>query len=1083
VSDNSSMSSHTRTKRLRKIRRRIFRSVRTALVCLLAIAAAVYGIGFFVIVPAAQSSIARFCGAGVSIQSGWFTGVGSVRLNGVVVAGETASGDESAILRADRMDVQFIPLHLLKGRLSIHSITLSDFAVTADYDAGQKNWNFSRLAFGARNAGGQTAIPLIQMRRGALRIRRIADTAETIATIGFNGDIAVPAGLREYSFRLETDGRFGYGDSSIQGLLTLGQGDRQSRLAAAGYIRMGQARVLDNAWNLEGIQFECTFDAQTVSIQRCRFLLGQGQADIRGLIHRTGRRPVDLEVSAHGLMTADRFEPDAIVCSRPILSLLEPAAARFLGRYHACGKADIEAQMHGYLDDLSDSQFSGRIRCVDIAVRDDQFPYTVSGIQGDIELKGRTLYLNNLKGRHGDSILLVNGTVSNFGPQAEIDLRTTSESIRFDEDLYNALKDSAKRLWLAFKPQGAAGLDYRFRRAADGRKDAAVALHLKNASAVYNRIPYLLENLTGTIRIETGRILFENVRASYDDGRSILISGQAEQLQTEDPVFSVYVEGRRIPTDAALREALPEAAQALWNRLEISAAADFDIRIQSSPAAKEQFDYTAQVRLQGQRLLYKEFPLAIRDVQLSAEIADDRILLHRLEGRTDNGPVVLSGTVYPAGRLPQQAGFCLELELRDFDLNEAFWNIAGIEQMPGKFRLLGRVDVSGRLETNLPETECRGNDLIAVLKESRLAWEDTPLGRLQGRLRIQNETVKLTDFQWQAIPLESLPLDAAGRQVRALYAWARPKGQAGLVVHDGCVRMNSQRKPSGIELNAQVKLEGLSCGAAGQVSLGDGVFSGSAAGDFESQRWEVSGDYVINRLQYRHWLAEHVSGRAAYDPNTMRLKGSNLTAQLYDGAVSGEFQVNLAAGVQPGYLLKLDCQDVPVIKLLEARQPIEPQQQMQGLVSGSLTLQGDFQTPAEPRGRLTAAVVDMKMGRQSLPGKILTAVQLRQPEEFVFSRMDVAAVIRGAELILDDVVMVGQPLIFRGKGRLNLQSRQITMELTAWNRPPAQEDTFLDRLLRGMGAALWRVEVRGDMKDPVVQAVFLSVFRPPTGLF
>lgn len=1058
--------------------------MRSALVCLLVIAAFVYGIGFFVVVPAARTILAEFSGGYASIQSGWFTGAGSVCLKGVVLAEEAGLAEESAVLRADRIDVQFVPLDLLKGRLTIHSLTLSDFVIGADYDAKRKQWNFSRLALGRRQSEEPKTIPLIQLRRGAVRIRRIADSIETIATIGLNGDIAVPAGQREYSFRLETDGRFGYGDSSIQGLLTLGQGDRQSRLAAVGYIRMGRARVLENAWNLEGLQLECTFDAQTISIQRCRFSLGDGQADIRGLIHRAGRRPIDLEISAQGLMTSDRFEPDAIVCSRPILSLLEPAAARFLGRYHACGKADIEAQVHGYLDNLSESQFTGRIRCVDIAVRDEQFPYAVSGIQGDIELKGRTLRLNNLKGRHGDSSVLVNGTISNFGPQAEIDLKTTSEAIRFDADLYNALKDSAKRLWLAFKPQGAAGVDYRFRRTADGQKDTAVALHLKNVSAVYNRFPYLLENLTGTITIESGRILFDNVCARYEDGRSILITGQAQGLQAEEPAFTIYVQGRQIPADDALREALPASAQAMWNRLEVQGSADFDIRINSSAAAKEGFDYSGQVRLQGQRLLYKEFPLEMRDVRLSADIADERILVHRLEGRTNSGPVVLSGTVYPLGRLPQQAGFGLELEIKDFDLNEAFWNAAGrrAEQMLGKLKPLGRADVFGRIEVNLPETACRGNDLTVVLKESRLEWAGVPLGRAEGRLQMQEENVKLTDFRLEDIPLESLPQEVMSQQVRALYAWARPKGQAGLLVRDGWVRMSAQ-KPSGIEVSGQLKLNGLSCGSAGQISQGNGIFSGHAAGDFESHRWEVSAGCVIDRLQYRHWIAEDLAGQAVYEPNAMRLSGWDLRARLYDGALKGEFQVNLNAGSQPGYTLKLECRDVNVIKLLEAKQPIEPQQQTHGLVSGSMMLQGDFQNPVEPRGRLEATVVDMKIGRQSLPGKILMAVQLRRPEEFVFSRMDVAAVIRGADLILDDVVMVGQPLVFRGKGRLNLQTQQIAMELTAWNRLPAQEDTFLDRLLRGLGAALWRVEVSGDLKEPVVQAVFLSVFRPPTGLF
>jgi hypothetical protein len=45
------------------------------------------------------------------------------------------------------------------------------------------------------------------------------------------------------------------------------------------------------------------------------------------------------------------------------------------------------------------------------------------------------------------------------------------------------------------------------------------------------------------------------------------------------------------------------------------------------------------------------------------------------------------------------------------------------------------------------------------------------------------------------------------------------------------------------------------------------------------------------------------------------------------------------------------------------------------------------------------------------------------------------------------------------------------------------EDTVLDLLVRGIGSALWKVEIQGDLDSPDVNAVFLSVLKQPLDVF
>jgi hypothetical protein len=159
------------------------------------------------------------------------------------------------------------------------------------------------------------------------------------------------------------------------------------------------------------------------------------------------------------------------------------------------------------------------------------------------------------------------------------------------------------------------------------------------------------------------------------------------------------------------------------------------------------------------------------------------------------------------------------------------------------------------------------------------------------------------------------------------------------------------------------------------------------------------------------------------------------------------------------------------------------QQAMQGLAVGRLALEGDIGDFSASRGTFETTIVDMKMGQQSLLGKILTAVQLKRPENFVFSEIDVNAAVLGPELIFDRIRMLGNPLIFYGQGKVNFQSRQIEIELASWDRKLGDEKTILDTLARGISSALWKVEIRGTLDTPEVDAVYLSVLKQPLDIF
>jgi len=372
--------------------------------------------------------------------------------------------------------------------------------------------------------------------------------------------------------------------------------------------------------------------------------------------------------------------------------------------------------------------------------------------------------------------------------------------------------------------------------------------------------------------------------------------------------------------------------------------------------------------------------------------------------------------------------------------------------------------------------------------ETPLLWSDIAIGTMDGQLWIEGDAIRFSDFSLKDIPLESLPPDRMGEKVRMLYASVRPKGIADIAIQEGFLKTGGGRL-LWIDADARVDFENVSFENAAAIRQLDGACQGCFAVDMQDGSWQVQARYDMSQLWYDQWLVTDLRGNLAYDPNSMQLGSNDLKANFYcadvpcrDDQVSGKLIVSFAPQTPDEYKLELNYNDVDIQKLLMASDH-SGERSADGLAAGNLVLVGKLDDLSQPRGKFNANILNMKMRKQSLSGKILTAVQFRHPEDFVFSEIDLSADIRGSELIFDHIRMVGKPLVFHGQGTLNLETRKIAMELASWDRIVRGEDTVLDMLVRGVGSALWKIQVHGTLDMPEVNAVYLSVLKHPLDIF
>ena len=1063
-------------------RHRFLLYVESVLIWLFFVVAIFYAMSFFVIPSVAEAKLQKLCGGAVDIQSGRFDGFGEIHLAGVIIAEDDRAILNAPILQADQVEVQFDRWKLLTGRFTVHSVILSDFLLAADYNSATKNWNLGGLSFQKTNLpAGQ--IPLLQVHRGAIRLRQNradADAAQVLATVSVNGQIGAPVKKDEYSFILETDGRFGFGESKLEGGFQIGTDGKQSQLFATGQISMPAAGVLQNRWDMKDIRLDAAFDEEMVAIKQFGFSLGQGTVEMDAVIGRTGNHAMELNISLHGLTLSDRYDPGTVSYGW-LLESSDSGFARFLGRFHPAGAGELDLSIKGNLDDLSQTRLDGLILCKDISIRDENFPYRIETMQGDIEFVGRTIRLKEIQARHGEVHLQLDGQVTNAGPQTSIDFRVTSPDMRFDEDLYQSLSAKVKKAWYDFTPEGLAETDYHYWKTPDGEEGKELTLELKNMAATYKHFPYPLKNLTGRVVLRPQQLLIEDVLARYDNGGQIKVVGRVLQQEKTEPVFDVHILGEDLPVDQQLIQALPKKYGAFFDHLQIdemAAAADFEVTVFPDKVDERFLDYSAGIKVKAAAFKHDEFPLPMTDVELAATVTKNAVQLHSFQAQTESGPIHIGESpLWSQGAEPNRPGICLALDLEAFDLNETFWGAVTPEarQKLKNLGIRGRVDAKGQLAVNAPKAECDTNDLVIDCRDNPLSWNDSVLGRASGRLHIQDDRVIFSSFEVADISPESLPKEYLSEKTGRLLTQINPKGNISIRLEDGFLK-TGPRGPEQIDVHAKITANNLSFGEPNIVSGLNGNVQEHFVFDFDSGNLQTTTHYDISQFVFQDRVVRNLSGDLLFDPNSMQLESNEFTATLYDGDVKGTLRVNFLPDEAAGYQLELKYKGVDMQMLLAAGGKT-PQQSGQGSASGRLALEGEVADFSTSRGIFRGKAVDLKMGRQSLLGKILTAVQLKQPEDFVFSEIDVDAAVLGPELIFDHIRMIGNPLIFQGAGKVNLQNRQVELDLASWDRK--SEETILDTLARGIGSALWKVEVRGTLDTPEVDAVYLSVLKQP----
>ena len=962
----------------------------------------------------ALDQIAELTNTKITTKSVDFNINGSVFIKELVIRPEQQKKYDDTILKAETVYARFGIGSLLLLHPRLKKISVKDFVFDAQHDLDTDRWNIAAFRIKPpKGAAGK--MPIIRLKRGTLQYSKVSNgQVKAIAAVPIDAGFTPAQKTRDgYSFDITTAKIAGSGKSILAGFWKPG------RITITGGISSADIPAFEKAWTINALDAELNYDRSNAYSLKLKI------EDLR---------------SRH-TPAADTFAAD----KQAFLGKPGPFAAlqRFFNRYRPSGTVAIDLQARGSLEQLSESTLVGKVYCKDISICDHRFPYTIKQLTGTIDLTEKSVVLNSLCGRHGDTEVTFNGWSKDFGPNWKYQIQLTSDNMALDNDLYNALSAKQKKSWSAFSPSGLAAIDYSLSRQSQADEKETLVVELLGVEAAYRYFPYPLKNLSGRLLFAHDSITASDV-ISQVNGCKITLNGKISAWSTNQPICDISVKAKNIPLDSTLASSLSDKKSDFYNRLNMTGMADADIKIftpelvtAERAVAGQNFgptSFIADVSLKKTSLKAEDFPLVISDISAKTIITPDLIQIEDFTGCHNQALVSLTGRIWPGDEV-QKPRYCLLLNAEQTELNDELISLMPqpLKKIVSELQPKGKVNLTANL-SKTDSNDCPDYKITVDCPGNSINFEPFayPVKDVTGRLTITKNTITLEDITATA-------------------------------TDNTLITSNT----STVKIN-------------GRITLVDDVFSGD--------RLELSaGDiaFTADNLRIKGKSLTRLRADTYYDPSRQSWMTKNLVADCYGGRLAGKFELKRSTEAALEYLLQVGFDNIDLKQFLSDTNPKESPRNnhTSGKMSGLLSVAGRTGESLPYIGRCRLQITDMQVGRLSPLAKLLSVLKLTEPKDFAFEQMLVDSYIKHNRLFLEQLDLSGKAIAFNGSGRIDLQSRNADLVLFARGRRLATaEPSILQSLTEGLGHAVVRMEVTGNVYDPQVTTTTLPVIKEAVGI-
>jgi hypothetical protein len=209
------------------------------------------------------------------------------------------------------------------------------------------------------------------------------------------------------------------------------------------------------------------------------------------------------------------------------------------------------------------------------------FPYPVSDIGGQIEVRDGYVNILGVRGRHGPGSVHVDGRIgfNREGTRFSPALKLTAQNVPIDAQLLAALPSTVRKPLEKIGPTGQLDAAGQISGPWPGY-DLDLAI---SDGALSPRGKRLADDLRGHIRATPGRI--ETTELTARRGDAALSAHGWLDMNAPGRAGHVWAQASNLALDDALHDLLPEGGRSAWEQLQPSGTADVDFQYDSANSA------------------------------------------------------------------------------------------------------------------------------------------------------------------------------------------------------------------------------------------------------------------------------------------------------------------------------------------------------------------------------------------------------------------------------------------------------------------------------------------------------------------
>lgn len=786
-----------------------------------------------------------------------------------------------------------------------------------------------------------------------------------------------------------------------------------------------------------------------------------------------------------------------------------PALASIYDTYDPHGPIDLElsvTKQAGADQPFSLERMRVVARGVDFSHR--RFPYRVRDAHGTIDYAPDGIVISEMHGLGATGTISIEGLVGNLDDSRIKRVSVIGTAIPLDDVFWAALPERYRRFRKQFNPNGSIDLNLVLTQSAaddpDRRKwRSHTAVGLRSISASYDRFPYPLEELTGSIVIDTETVTLTNLAGRAGQGR-VNVDGTLRFDSQGLSDISVTVQGHEVPFNDQLYAALSDQARREVERFHPHGLFDSQTSL-SWNARERRIEQATFVTLEDVMISYDRFPLPVTDVSGRIQINDTETILEGLTGKYGDTTLEAKGVLRRDAAVD---GITLVVRARNVQLDEGLRDLLppAAEEYLRDWRVEGPIAT----ETVLTSDVARPGEVLqrtrvefvgASLSHPRLPValsevfgdaliDHAGVAAVSVRAKYGPADVQLTYDADRAsregcgifsVTAENLTLDETVRDLlpsRLATAWERisPHGRLSVFLDElRCHRSDPLGAPR-YSVRGRAELENVSLGSTDLLSGATGTLGLHGVINDGLGGTQLKGAFNMPRVDLQGLRIERSQGEWSY---VCTKSGEGMVAfrsmygRLFGGLVSGDVDLEFS-GSRLDYNVMATARRMQLAPFLNAlrssRGGVHDPIDAEGTVHGRLVLSGTVGDDASPRGGGRFEIVEGHLYRLPLMVGILHVLNLSVPREDAIEEAQAEFDVVGDRIELKDIQLHGKALFLRGYGVLSWPDRSVDLSLFSVSPNDwAREIPILAALIEEASKELVELHVTGPLSKPMVR--------------